>query len=143
MEKILANLLGKYFRFLRSILKIALPVALIACIATPIYGHFVHWASSDEALLHYEKETAVMVTGQYESRSTVVEEGMDSFVYRERAYVLLPSMFRDPKLVIVSQRDNEPYELTEERNGVFRVLAAYCVFAFGTCWFWLRRVRKP
>ncbi|MCS0632961.1 hypothetical protein NX786_26860 [Telluria mixta] len=136
------KLLAKHFKSLRSILRIALPFALLACLVTPLFGYLVHWAPADEALSRYKDETALLVGGRYRSYMASSNQKRTTSVYRERVYVLFPSMLREPKTVTVSQKNDEPYRVSEEKNGVFKLLAMYGLILFGTWWFWLRKPAK-
>jgi hypothetical protein len=137
------KLLARYFRFLRSILKIVLPFALLGCLVMPLFGYLVRWTPADEVLARYKNETAVMVGGSYRSRTSTSGKKMKTSVYRERVYVLFPSMLSEPKTVTVSQQNDEPYKTSENRNGVLNLLAMYGLILFGTWWFWLRKQVSP
>lgn len=139
----MARLLGWYFRFLRSALKILLPISLVACFAMPLYGYLVRWAPAEAALSRYKNETAVMVGGSYRYHSTTLDGEVRSSAYRDRIYILLPSMFSEPKTVLVSQQDDEAYKISENHNGVFRMLIMYGLIVFGIWWFWFRKPDKP
>jgi hypothetical protein len=139
----MAKLFGYYLRVLRSVMKILSPLALLACLVMPLYGHLVRWAPAEQALLRYKNETAVMVAGSYQYDSTVLDNVVKSSAYRERVYVLFPSMFSEPKTVRVSQMNDEPYKILEIHNGVFDMLIMYGLIVFGVWWFWLRRPGKP
>jgi hypothetical protein len=104
-----------------------------------LYGYLVRWPTADQALLRYQDQVPVMVGASYRWRSTTSERGVASSVYRERVYILFPSMLGEPKTVIVNQTNEEPYKLYENRNGVYRLLATYSLLLFGTWWFWLRK----
>lgn len=138
----MATLLGKYPGLLRWIVKISLPLALLACLLSPLYGYLVRWPAADQALLRYQGQVAIMVGASYRSRSTTSDRGVASSVYRERVYILFPSMLSEPKTVIVNQTNEEPYRLSEDQNGVYRLLAMYSLVLFGTWWFWLRKPLK-
>jgi hypothetical protein len=140
----MTKLLARYIKFLRSILKGLLPFALLSCLVVPLFGYLVRWHPADEALSRYRNETAVMVGGNYRSLSTTSDRGeMTSSVYRERIYILLPSIFSEPKTVTVSQRNDEPYRVSENPSGVFHMLIMYGLIVFGVWRFWLRRPAKP
>ena len=57
-------------------------------------------------------------------------------------YILFPSIFAEPKTVIVNQTNEESYRISEDQNGVYRLLATYSLLLFGTWWFWLRKPAK-
>jgi hypothetical protein len=135
----MVTLLGKYLGSLRRIVKISLPLALLAGLLSPLYGYLVRWPTADQALLRYQDQVPVMVGASYRCRSTSSGRGVASSVYRERVYILFPSMLGEPKTVIVNQTNEEPYKLYENRNGVYRLLATYSLLLFGTWWFWLRK----
>jgi hypothetical protein len=139
----MTKLLARYLRFLRSILKILLPFALLACLVTPLFGYLARWTPADEALSRYKNETAVMVGGSYRSYTASSDREVTTSVYRERVYMLFPSMLSEPKTVTVSQQNDEPYKTSEDQNGVFNLLAMYGLILFGVWWFWLRKPGKP
>jgi len=139
----MTKLLARYFRFLRSILKILLPFALLACLVAPFFGYLVRWAPADEVLARYKTETAVMVGGSYQSYTSISDKETKTSVYRDRVYVLFPSMLSEPKTVTVSQQNDEPYKTSENRNGVLNLLAMYGLILFGNWWFWVRKPVKP
>jgi hypothetical protein len=143
MSESMTKLLARYFRFLRSILKILLPFALLGCLVTPLFGYLVRWTPADEVLARYKNETAVMVGGIYRSRTSTSGKEVKTSVYRERVYVLFPSMLSEPKTVTVSQQNDEPYKTSENRNGVLNLLAIYGLILLGTWWFWLRKPVSP
>jgi hypothetical protein len=138
----MTKLLARYFAFLRSTLKIVLPFALLTCLATPLFGYLVRWTPADEALARYENETAIMVGGSYRSRTAMSDKGTRTSVYRERVYILFPSMLSEPKTVKVSQKNDEPYQTSEDQNGVVKLLVMYGLILFGIWWFWLRKPAK-
>jgi hypothetical protein len=133
------KLLARYFAFLRSTLKIVVPFALLACLFAPLFGYLVHWTPADEALARYGNETAIMVGGSYRSRTATSDKGTRTSVYRERVYILFPSMLSEPKTVKVSQKNDEPYQTSEDQNGVVKLLVMYGLILFGIWWFWLRK----
>ena len=139
----MTTFLARYFRFLRSSLKILFPFALVACLVTPLFGYLVHWAPADEVLARYKNETAIMVGGSYRSRTSMSGKEVKTSIYRERVYILFPSTLRDPKTVTVSQKNDEPYKTSENRNGVLNLLVIYGLVLFGTWWFWLRKPVSP
>nr|WP_156133551.1 hypothetical protein [Massilia sp. JS1662] len=139
----MTKFLNRYFTFLRSTLKILFPFALLGCLVMPLFGYLVHWTPADEVLARYKNETAVMVGGSYRSRISTSGKEMKTLIYRERVYVLFPSMLREPKTVTVSQRNDEPYKTSENRNGVLNLLAMYGFLLFGIWWFWLRKPVSP
>jgi hypothetical protein len=139
----MTKLLTRYLRFLRTLLKFLLPLALLACLLAPLFGYFVHWNPADEALSRYKTEMAVMVGGSYQSNTSISDKETRTSVYRERRYVLFPSMLSEPKTVTVSQQNDEPYKISEDRNGVVHLLAMYGLILFGNWWFWMRKPVKP
>ncbi|WP_198117823.1 hypothetical protein [Massilia rhizosphaerae] len=137
------SLLTRYFSFLRGLLKILLPIALLACFGAPFFGYLVRWAPADEALARYKDETAVMVGGSYRSHTWTSDKETQTLVFRERVYVLFPSILRELKTVTVSQQNNEHYKTSEDQNGVANLLVMYGLILFGNWWFWVRKPVKP
>jgi uncharacterized SAM-binding protein YcdF (DUF218 family) len=135
----MTKLLAKYLALLRLLLKILLPIALFACLAIPIFGYLVRWGPADEALSLYQNEKAIMVGGSYSSSTTVLDSGRTTSVYRERVYILVPSVLSEPKTVTVSQENDEPYQTVENQNGVVSLLLTYALVLIGVWWFWLRK----
>jgi hypothetical protein len=141
-EEAMEHLIGKYLRFLILLLKYVLPLALLAFLAMPVFGHLVRWTPAEQALEHYKNETPVMVGGSYKSNSTVSDSEVKSSSYRERVYILFPSMFSAPKTVTVSQTNDEPYKISEDQYGILDLLITLSLTIFGVWWFWLRRPGK-
>ena len=139
----MSQLLVRGIKFMRSLLKIVLPLAVLGCFVMPIYGYLVRWSPADEALLRYTNDTAVMIAGSYQYESTSSNQGTRESVYRDRTYILLPSILSEPKTVTFSQKNNEPYQISEDQNGVLKTLIMYGLIAFGTWWFWFRKPGKP
>jgi hypothetical protein len=80
-----------------------------------------------------------MVGGSYSSSTTVLDSGRTTSVYRERVYILVPSVLSEPKTVTVSQENDEPYQTVENHNGVVSLLLTYALVLIGVWWFWLRK----
>jgi hypothetical protein len=123
-------------------MKILLPFALLACFIAPFFGYLVRWAPADEALVRYKTDTAVMVGGSYRSYTAISDKETKTSVYRDRVYLLFPSILREPKTVTISQQNEEPYQISEDRKGVLNLLAMYGLILFGNWWFWLRKPVK-
>ena len=136
------KLLARYVSFLRLLLKILLPFALLACFVAPFFGYLVRWAPADEVLARYKTETAFMVGASYRSYTVVSDKETKTSMYRNRVYLIFPSILREPKTVTISQQNDEPYQISENRNGVLNLLALYSLILLGNWWFWLRKPVK-
>lgn len=133
------TLLKRYFRFMLWLVKIGLPINLVAFPAAALYGHFFSWAPAEEALSRYANQTPVMVGGGAGSESSWNGNITQALRHSERSYVLFPSVFREPKIVTIRQNNNDPYQVTESEYGFLYLVVWYVVCIFGTWWFWFRK----
>jgi hypothetical protein len=130
-----------YFRFLYWLLKVAAPVNVVLFPAIALYGAFVSWGPSEEALRNYGAETAVMVGAGAGSQYSISGGREEKYKSKERTYLLFPSVLRDPKLVTIQETNHNTLQVTESKGGFFFLVAWYLLCIVGMWWFWLRR--KP
>ncbi|WP_460877759.1 hypothetical protein [Rhodanobacter koreensis] len=78
---------------------------------------------------------------QYPSQIALVMGGKDSFggntTYSRRSYLLIPSMFHDPKFVQILQTNSEPPKVVEHRGSFLITLVIFvglCCFYFCKRW---------
>ena len=132
-------MLASYFTFLLKLLKLSCPVLLIAMPLAMAAGALVPWASADALLKQHDGERAITVGASYRSNSIQTDQGWKTSVHRERRYILIPSVFSDPKVVAISQENDQPARLSEDSGGALMLPVAFALFGFGTWWFWLRK----
>ena len=128
-----------YFRFLFWLVKVAAPVNVVLFPAIALYGAFVSWGPAEEALRNYGAETAVMVGGGEEFRYSVSGGHEEKHQSTERVYLMFPSVFRDPKIVVIQEINHSAPQVTESREGFFVLVTWYLLCILGTWWFWFRR----
>jgi hypothetical protein len=121
------------------LVKIGLPINLVAFPSIAIYGHFNSWPPAEEVLSRYVSQTPVMVSGGEESNTTWNGNTTQTLSYSERSYILIPSVFRDLKIVTIRQTNLDPYEVEESELGFLYFMLWYVLCIFGTWWFWFRR----
>jgi len=131
-------MLTSYFNFLLQLLRISCPVLLFAIPLAMTAGALVPWASADALLKQHYGERSVTVGASYRGSSLQTETGWKTSVYRERRYILIPSALHDPKVVVISQDNDQPVQLSEDSGGALMLPLAFALFGFGTWWFWLR-----
>jgi hypothetical protein len=133
-----ATLLKRYFRFMLWLVKIGLPINLVAFPGIALYGYFSSWAPAEEVLSRYTDQTPVMVGGGGGSNTVWNGNTTQTLSHSERSYVLVPSVFRDPKIVTIRQTNHDPYEVKESAYGFLYLLLWYVICIYGTWWFWFR-----
>ena len=78
----------------------------------------------------------------YPNQIPLVMGGKDAFsgatTYSRRSYLLVPSVFHDPKFVQIVQRNSEPPTVVEQR-GLF--LIALAIFVGLSCYYFQKRWR--
>lgn len=106
----------------------------IAIVGFALYGSVAPWAAAEEALARYPGQTPVMVWGHFSRYSDL--RGLNAETHVEREYVLLPSVFSDPRLIIVTKNVEDTISIEETPWGAARLLVlSLLAFAAG-CWSW-------
>jgi hypothetical protein len=126
---------GSFFNWLKHTvlgLLVALPLIALCGFAFP-------WPAAEQALSRYPGQTPVTVAFFYHSKSWK-DSRSNAWVTRTsetRSYVLLPSVFIHPKIVTVSQENNNQPSVTESVAPLFAVIligifgiAVLCILYF-------------
>jgi hypothetical protein len=114
------NTMTGFLRYLKH-MAVGLLTALPLVVA---YGFLVPWPAGEQALSRYPGQTPVMVAEFYHSKSWR-DRGSDVWVTRKsetRSYVLIPSVFNNPRIVTVSQ-DNDEEPIVSESRTPFILMA--------------------
>jgi hypothetical protein len=114
----------KYLKHMAVGLLTAMPVVVA-------YGFLVPWPVGEQALSRYPGQTPIMVAEFYHSKSWR-DRGSDVWVTRKsetRSYVLIPSVFSNPRIVTVSQ-DNDDEPVVSESRTPFILIALADMIAF-------------
>lgn len=125
--------------FFRMLLKFGFPAYLILVVATAIHGALRPWKPAETILAEHPGQLPITV------RSFDYGGGRDAHpeqVRASREYVFFPAFLTDPKIVVVSQIDDEPAVALDERIDFWLGLLWIGLSLYGTWWFWLRRTRK-
>ena len=128
----------RYFHFMLWLVKIALPINLVMFPCIALYGLLSSWAPAEEVLSRHTGQTPIMVGGGEGSKTFWNGSTTQTSSHSERSYVLVPSVFRDLKIVTIRQTNQDPYEVKESAFGFLYLLVWYVLCIFGTWWFWFR-----
>ena len=113
----------------------ALPVAAL-------YGIFFPWPAGEQALGRYFGETPVVIAFSFGSKTTKDAQGhvLRYSKHETRSYVLLPSVFTDPKIVTVSQTDDNAPSVSEFGAPLILIslVGLLGLSVFGVWYFWFR-----
>jgi hypothetical protein len=120
----------------RAILKFGMPLSLLLVPALAIYGSLTPWPPIQSALDRYAGQTPLLVGASYQARYT----DTGNTVSASRSYVMIPSVFSDPKLVTFSQHNQGQVVVAQSRSGLFFLIGWWVLCLLGIWWFWLRRV---
>lgn len=113
--------------FKRFLIYVAIYLAMLSW--PSIYFHFTPLPAFHRAVAAYEGQTPIVMGGR---------EGFPGGEsYHRRNYILLPSFFRDPKFIKVSQMGNGPVQVTES-SATF----ALCMFFAFVVFSWISLLRK-
>ena len=114
----------------------ALPVAAL-------YGILFPWPAGEQALGRYFGETPVVIALSFGSKTTKDAQGrvLMHSTHETRSYILLPSVFTDPKIVTVSQIDDKEPNVSEFSAPLILVslVGLFGLSVFGVWYFWFRR----
>lgn len=118
----------------RVLLKLAFPSYIVLLPIVAIYGHVTSWGPAEQALSVYQDQFPLMVGFRY--RGFKNQQGTRDYI--SRSYILLPSVFSEPKTVKISQVNNEEPIVTTNRYGFLLVVGWLVICILGTWWFWFR-----
>lgn len=121
-------------KLLRALMKFGFPAYIVLIPTVAFYGLLKPWISAVPILSTYEGQFPITIGFGYRAEHSQNA----SHRYVSRSYILVPSVFLDPKTLIVSQTDSEPPVLTEQRYGFLLQFGWIVVCFFGTWWFWFR-----
>ena len=130
-----------YMNLLFWLLKIAAPVNVVLFPSLAIYAALNHWRPTEDVMRNYAGQTPILVGIGSERRVSASDSGSASHESNQRSYILYPSVFHDPKIVVVENSDGHPSQVTETKAGFFMLLGWYLLCVVGTWWLWFRR--KP
>jgi len=132
---------GSFFKWLKH----AVTGFLLAVPVVALFGFLFPWPAGQQALSRYPGQTPIMVSYFYHKSWKYGRS--DVWVTRKnetRSYVLFPSVFSNPRIVTVSQTDdNEP--TVSESNAPLTLIAMVSMFVFavfGAWYFWIRSPRQ-
>ena len=115
--------------------------ALSALPAAALYGFLFPWPAADQVFSRYPDQTPIVVAFTFGSKSTKTPStDWVTSKHETRSYVLVPSIFTNPKIITISQVDNRAPVVSESGALVeLIVFAAALGFAvFGLWYYWLR-----
>jgi hypothetical protein len=107
------------------------------------YGCLFPWPAGEQALRRYPGQTPIMVAEFYHSESWR-DRTHDWVTSRSetRSYILVPSVFRIPRIVTVSQ-DNDEAPIVSELRVPFILLVLAGMIALGALGVWYLSMRPP
>jgi hypothetical protein len=113
----------------------ALPVAAL-------YGILFPWPAGEQAFSRYPGETPVVIAFSFGSRTTKDAQGNILVLskHESRSYILLPSVFTDPKIVTLSQVDDNALSVSELSAPLtlISLVGMLGLSLFGVWYFWFR-----
>ena len=113
----------------------ALPVAAL-------YGILFPWPAAEQALTRYPGETPVVISFSFGSKTTRDAQNhvLASSKHESRSYILLPSVFTDPKIVTLSQVDDNAPSISELSAPLMLLLlvGTLGLSVFGVWYYWFR-----
>ncbi len=133
---------GSFFKWLKH----AVTGYLLALPVVALFGFLFPWPAGQQALSRYPDQTPFMISYYSHSkyRKNAKSAGWVTRKNETRSYVLFPSVFSNPKIVTVSQTDdNEP--TVSESSAPLTLIAMTGMFAFavfGAWYFWIRSPRQ-
>lgn len=121
-------------KLLQLLLKYGFPgyIILVPIVAT--YGHLMPWQTADQVLNKFDDQTPLMVGFKF--RETRTQSGSTSYI--SRSYILIPSVFSEPKTITISQTNSDTPVVVKSPYGFLLLLGWIMVCFFGSWWFWLR-----
>ena len=122
-------------RWMRTLLAYGMPAYLVVVLTIAAQGAAMPWPPAREPLERHVGHYPLMV-GVSTQAARDPRRGLQTS--KSRYYVLLPGVFRDPRLVRITQVDGGPVRETSSRAGLWLLLAAVLGCAVGTWAVWLR-----
>ena len=129
MRSLLLRFVSFYFKF-------GVPLIVIAVVGYALFEQVHPWNAAESVLPNLPNETRVSIGTGSESR------GGQSERYAE--YIYFPSHWRDAKVYVVRQRNQDPIVLEQAEGSVVSPLVVLLLAIAGSVWFWRRgRVVQP
>jgi hypothetical protein len=126
-------------------LKHAVRGLLVAFPLVALYGFVFPWPAAEQVLSRYPGQTPIMVSAFSHSRArwnARTNVWVTTEREQTRSYILFPSVFSNPRIVTVSQtNDNEP--AVSESSGPLIVGALAGIIAFVVLAVWYFEFRLP
>jgi hypothetical protein len=123
--------LGLFWR----LLKVSMPLYLIALPLIAIFGWLNPWPPARQALSPYPGQTAITISLSYSSK-WVSSQGTTRNV--SRSYILLPWTLQNAKVVLVNQRNGDIPRVSESTVEFLLFVGWLLISLFGTWWYWIR-----
>lgn len=106
----------------------------IVIVGFAVYGSVAPWAAAEEVLARFPGQTPVMVWSRYSRYSDL--RGQNEETHIEREYVLLPSVFSAPRLIVVTKDVEDTISVEETPGGAARLLVLSLLGSVAACWSW-------
>lgn len=126
----------RVLKFFRKLLKFSMPLSLILLPLLALYGSLAPWPPAEAGFSTYNGQTSLLTGISYRSDYSSVQ---GRTVTSSRSYVLLPSVFTNPKIITFTQKNGGIAEPSESTSALFSLLFWLILCCIGTWWFWLRR----
>ena len=120
-------------------------LCLSALPAAALYGFLFPWPAADQVFSRYPDQTPIVISFSSGSKSTRYAGGdWVTTKHETRSYVLLPSLFTDPKIITVAQvNDNAP--VVSESSALLPLVSFAVMIGLaliGVWYFWFRTTRE-
>jgi len=127
-------------------LKHAALAFLVAMPLVALGGFVFRWPAGEQALSRYSGQTPIMISFFFHSK-TWRDARRGVWVTRTdetRSYILFPSVFGNPRIITVSQKDDHAPTVSESNAPLTLIgLAGAAAFSFfGVWYFWIRPARQ-
>ena len=113
----------------------ALPVAAL-------YGIMFPWPAGEQVFNRYPGDTPVVIAFSFGSKTTKDTQNhvLTSSKHESRSYILLPSVFTDPKIITVSKVDDNAPSVSEFGAPLIllSLVGLLGLSVFGVWYFWFR-----
>ena len=107
-----------------------------------LYGILFPWPAAEQALSRYPGETPLVIALSFGSKTMKDAQNhiLASSKHETRSYILLPSVFTDPKIVTISQVDDNAPSVSELSAPLMLILlvGTLGLSVFGVWYFWFR-----
>lgn len=123
---------------LRILLKVGLPAYLVLMVGSALYGYLSPWKPAQEVIAEHAGQTPITVGLGYSAPREAPRDGLKA----SRTYVFFPEFLWDPKVVTVSEVEDDAPVALDSRITFWLNLMWGVVALYGTWFFWLRRTRK-